>query len=239
MDEINKNIADEINRLHKLATNSANVAMDHAKAIGVLLIQKKAELSHGDYGNWIKTNLDVSIRQAQRYVAVAEGRLLPVRTLSSKYDTMSHLENDEIVGKVTIESDISDAEYERTVKEYWNPDWIPKKGHWYIGTAEEGSYWVVPDLNNPNSFHVTRFYSSIENQLHDEDGDLCDATRWAEDAVHVEFRLKRLKLSCPSKVEWKVFKKAGLSQPIGTPEHHGQIKVIGKDGREKWLPDAF
>ena len=29
---------------------SANEAMEHAKAIGLLLIQKKAELPHGEYG---------------------------------------------------------------------------------------------------------------------------------------------------------------------------------------------
>ena len=49
MNEINKNIADEINRLHHLATKSANEAMEQAKSIGLLLIQKKAELPHGEY----------------------------------------------------------------------------------------------------------------------------------------------------------------------------------------------
>ena len=238
MNEINKNIADEINRLHHLATKSANEAMEQAKTIGLLLIQKKAELPHGEYGKWVDANLDVTMRQAQRYVNVAEGKELPIRALSSKYDTMSHLEDDENENHPLVESKISDAEYDSVMQEYWNPDWIPKAGHWHIGVSDEGAYWVVPDVKNPNSFHITRFYSSPESKLLDEDGDLYDATRWAEEAVHVEFRLKRLNLSCPSKVEWKVRKKTGLSQPFGTPENYGRIKVIGKDGQEKWLPDA-
>ena len=77
MNEINKNIADEINRLQHLATKSANEAMEHAKAIGLLLIQKKAELPHGEYGKWVDANLLVTMRQAQRYVNVAEGKELP------------------------------------------------------------------------------------------------------------------------------------------------------------------
>jgi hypothetical protein len=239
MNDMSRNIADEINRLHQLATKSANEAMEYAKDIGLLLIQKKAELPHGEYGKWIDANLDVSTRQAQRYVNVAEGKELPVRALSSKYDTVSHLENDDIGTEVIIESKVSDAEYESIMQEYWNPEWIPKAGHWHIGVSDEGAYWVVPDIKNPNSFHITRFYSSPESELLDEDGDLYDATRWAEDAVHVEFRLKSLCLSHPNKVDWNVRKKAGLSKPFGTPDNYGQIKVIGKDGQEKWIPDAF
>jgi len=239
MSELNKNIADEINRLHQLATKSANEAMEHAKAIGLLLIQKKVELPHGEYGKWVDANLLVTMRQAQRYVNVAEGKELPVRTLSSKYDTVSHLEDEGDQDKVVIESKVSDAEFESIMQEYWNPEWIPKTGYWHIGVTDNGAYWVVPDIKNPNSFHITRFYSSPECQLLEEDGDLYDTTRWAEDAVHVEFRLKRLNLSCPSKVEWKVRKKAGLSKPFGTPENYGRIMVIGKDGQEKWIPDAF
>jgi hypothetical protein len=239
MNEINKNIADEINRLHQLATQSANEAMEYAKSVGLLLIQKKSELPHGEYGKWVDANLLVTMRQAQRYVNVAEGKELPVRALSSKYDTVSHLEGDSDENKVVIESKVSDAEFDSIMQEYWNPEWIPKTGHWHIGVTDEGAYWVVPDIKNPNSFHITRFYSSPECQLLEEDGDLYDATRWAEDAVHVEFRLKRLSLSHPNKVEWKVRKKAGLSKPFGTPENYGRIMVIGKDGQEKWIPDAF
>lgn len=239
MSELNKNIAEEINLLHQLATKSADEAMVHAKAIGLLLIQMKAKLPHGEYGKWVAANLLVSVRQAQRYVNFAEGKELTVRALSSKYDTVSHLEDDGDEDKVVIDSKDSDAEFDRLIQDYWNPEWIPKTGHWHVGVTDNGAYWVVPDIKNPNSFHITRFHSSPECELLDEDGDLYDATRWAEDAIHVEFRLKLLSLNHPNRVEWKVQKKKGLSKPFGTPENYGRIKVKGKDGKDKWIPDAF
>ena len=42
----------------------------------------------------------------------------------------------------------------------------------------------------------------------------------------------------PISATWKVSKRAGLSEPFGAPEEHGKIKVVGKDGKERWLQDA-
>ena len=86
--------ADEINREHEFATNLADEAVEHAKRAGVLLLKAKAEIPHGEFGAWISSHLNVSQRQAQRYMAAALGKAIPVRALTHKSDTVSHLIRD-------------------------------------------------------------------------------------------------------------------------------------------------
>jgi len=86
--------ADEINREHEFATNLADEAVVHAKRAGVLLLKAKAEIPHGGFGAWITSHLNVSQRQAQRYMAAALGKAIPVRALTHKSDTVSHLIRD-------------------------------------------------------------------------------------------------------------------------------------------------
>lgn len=90
MSEITTGIAAEINRLHALATESAQTAMAHAQHAGELLLKVKGELEHGQFLPWLAAHCTVSSRQAQRYMRVALGK--PV--LALKCDTVSHLPND-------------------------------------------------------------------------------------------------------------------------------------------------
>lgn len=48
-----KKAADEINRQHRLARETASQAVDHALACGELLAQVKAELPHGSFLSWV------------------------------------------------------------------------------------------------------------------------------------------------------------------------------------------
>lgn len=82
-------VAQEINRLHVLADGHADMAIAYAKQAGSLLLEVKKTLGHGDWLPWLKKNIEVSPRQAQRYMAAALGKPLPIKAI--KNDTVSHL----------------------------------------------------------------------------------------------------------------------------------------------------
>lgn len=68
------NTAAEINRHHALAQVKANEAIGHARECGKLLLQVRQTLMHGEWLPWLRANTTISLRTAQRYLAVAEGR---------------------------------------------------------------------------------------------------------------------------------------------------------------------
>jgi hypothetical protein len=232
MHEITPATSNEINRLHQLASKTAAEAVEHAKQAGELLMKVKAQLRYGQFIQWIDENLTVSPRQAQRYMAVAQGKTIPVRELAAKYDTVSQVPRNDTVSHLS--NIFSSEEIDRLVDGTWVACWKPKTGHWYTTVTEKGEYWVVPDLKRPDQFHVSRLFSDdIE-----DDESLFSGTRWAESADRVEITLRGFLLSAPENAVWKEFKRAGLTEPFGAPENHGKIKVIGKDGQERWIRDA-
>jgi hypothetical protein len=134
-------IIDQINTHHKYATKHAKDAVESAKAAGELLLHVKATLPHGTLTSWIKTNLNVSDRQAQRYMAVAQGKPVPLRKLADKTDTVSVLQN-------TTQS-----------KGIWkNERWEPEAGCMYLFNEEGASYWVLPCTEGGKWFHVSKLY---------------------------------------------------------------------------------
>lgn len=82
-------IATQINAAHQQAIAHADKAIDFAKQAGDLLLVLKADLRHGEFLPWVENNLDVTPRQAQRYMAAAQGKPLPISAI--KYDMVSHL----------------------------------------------------------------------------------------------------------------------------------------------------
>lgn len=82
--------ATEINRLHGLALDTANVAIDYAKRAGKLLLEVKASLPRGEFLPWLSAHVVVSVRQSQRYMRAAQGKTMPIRSIG-KNDTVSHL----------------------------------------------------------------------------------------------------------------------------------------------------
>lgn len=89
MSDVDATVADAINREHDLAVRHASDAIEHARRAGELLLQAKSALRHGEWLPWLEANVRVSARQAQRYLAVAQGKPVPLRELKS--DTVSHL----------------------------------------------------------------------------------------------------------------------------------------------------
>lgn len=83
------NCASEINAAHQQAIQHADRAIEFARQAGDLLLKVKADLPHGDFLPWVEANCTVSQRQAQRYMAAAQGKPIPLRAI--KNDTVSHL----------------------------------------------------------------------------------------------------------------------------------------------------
>jgi len=85
-------LASLINAQHDQATRHARSALEHARQAGELLQQAKAQVGHGGWVAWLATNCDVSPRQAQRYMKVANNW-----EAISKNDAASHLTIDEAI----------------------------------------------------------------------------------------------------------------------------------------------
>lgn len=205
---IRATIASEINSHSEKATTKANEAMHHAIEAGRLLLEVKASLAHGQFGEWLEANVSVSARQAQRYMAAAEGKPVPIRSLSSKYDTVSHL---------TDESKMAVAGWQV-------PTWTPTPGHWMVTVAEDGAaWWVVPSLEHPGFFHISKFHQDPEAKPDPDQPDwdgqsLFDGTKRPLRADAVECSLQVFGLKEPAKAEWTSRERAGLSRPFGEPE---------------------
>lgn len=134
--------ATEINRLHQQAHASAESAVESAKAAGMLLLEAKVSMKHGEFRPWVEANLSVSLRQAQRYMAAALGKSSSARDVFPKSDMMSLLP----------------PAPPRTSLGIWNGDrWMPEAGYLYCLSADNGNYWVVPAQGGGT--HVSRLYS--------------------------------------------------------------------------------
>lgn len=83
--------AADINAAHAEAMLHAGKAIDYAKQAGLLLMKVKQKLPHGEFGGWLESNCQVSARQAQRYIAAAQGKPLPIRAITSNTTPMSYL----------------------------------------------------------------------------------------------------------------------------------------------------
>ena len=134
-------IIDQINTYHKNATNHVKDAVESAIAAGKLLLQVKASLPHGTWTTWLNTNIDVSERQVQRYMAAAKGKIVPLLLSVDKNDTMSVLQT-------TVQS-----------KGIWkNGKWAPEAGCMYLFKEDSGTYWVLPSTLDDRWFHVCKHH---------------------------------------------------------------------------------
>lgn len=193
--------AAEINRLHSLARSKANEAIGHAMAAGNLLLQAKAALEHGEWGSWLADNITVTPRQAQRYMALAQGKRMPIRAIA-KNDTVSH--------------------WPKPVDAWPVPRWMPTPGHWMHAATDDAAWWVVPSLEHPGFFHVSKLHSLARPEPEGKAGDwdgasVFDGTKRPVRADVVESFLQHMGMTAPSQVEWRAREKPGLTRPFGEP----------------------
>jgi len=144
-----QDVASQINFHHERACENALIAIDHAKAAGQLLLKQKDSLPHGQFTPWLRTNCQVSERQAQRYMAVALGKPVPIRRLAGK--TVTHASLLKPIPKTSTGTWVDDR-------------WIPEKGFMYLFKEGDANYWVHPAANG--GFHVCKHYS--ENMMSSE-----------------------------------------------------------------------
>jgi len=67
-------LAATIRTAHQGVMRAATNLVEHALTAGDALIVAKAATGHGKWLPWLKTNCDLSERQAQKYMAIARGR---------------------------------------------------------------------------------------------------------------------------------------------------------------------
>ncbi len=201
MNELSNKV-NEINELHKLAITSANEAVNYAKQIGQLLLEAKAELPHGKFLNWIKDNIEVSQRQAQRYMQAASGKDLRLSDFNLKNDMMSHLKEEDPKHRM------------------FNPVWIPPDGHWFKCIDQDSIFIIAPDRRHPEDFHITKFKilegSTIDNP--EIDWDRNDEIQWTKQPVmarKVEGMLQVFGLFYPETKNWSFMVKEGLDFAVG------------------------
>lgn len=192
--------ATAINRHHGLATKRADQAIHRASEAGRLLLQIKAALPHGEFIQWCRENVRVSVRQAQRYMAAALGKPTRLRALASRCDTVSCL------------SEPTSPEPTEHLKEAFRPDWRPTPGHWHFAmTTDHGTVWVVPDAGDEGLFHVSRLYQRGDESLFD--GTQKPIEAWlVEDYLRLQYGIQDAWL-----MPWKSKQRAGLSRPFGEP----------------------
>lgn len=135
-------IIGQINTHHQNAMRQAKGAVESAKAAGLLLLQLKTTIPHGEWTTWLKSNLTVSDRQAQRYMSVAQGKTVPLRKLAGKTDTVSVLDNQKSSAGV-----------------WKDGKWTPEAGCMYKFVEDEAEYWVIPDRQSDLWFHICKHYS--------------------------------------------------------------------------------
>lgn len=191
--------AQQIEAHHAAAHAAADKAIEHAKQAGVLLLEVKASLPHGEFTKWVDVHLTVSQRQAQRYMAAAQGRELVRKT---KSDTVSFLTCNDDKGQ------------SKTLAEIFAPEWVPMKGYSYFCATADGAYWVAESATAPGYFHVSHLYGSDG----DDDGGLYDGTRRPIIGVGVEATLKDFGMESPSDSAWELRKGYTLDRPMGEPE---------------------
>ena len=191
--------ATAINRHHGLATKRADEAIHHASEAGRLLLQIKAALPHGEFIQWCRENLKVSVRQAQRYMEAALGKRTRLRALASRCDTVSYL------------SEPTSPKPPEHLKEAFRPDWAPTTGHWHFAVTSDATVWVVPDAGDPGLFHVSRLYQRGDESFFD--GTHMPIEAWlVEDFLRLQFGTED-----PWLLPWKSRQKPGLSRPFGEP----------------------
>jgi Protein of unknown function (DUF3102) len=67
-------LAARINTEHEAASEALRRSLDHAITAGTLLLEAKAQLSHGQWLPWLKTHCHVPERTARLYMRLARNR---------------------------------------------------------------------------------------------------------------------------------------------------------------------
>lgn len=82
-------LAEEINQELKKCEDYSRLAVVHMLRLGGLLIQAKESIGHGKFHNWLEENCQLKMRQAQRYMKVAQHREIVEKANASRATHLS------------------------------------------------------------------------------------------------------------------------------------------------------
>ena len=99
-------LATRIEAEHQAAYGNARIALEHAAECGRLLIEAKAQASHGEWLPWLNANTTVSARQSQKYMRLANNW----EQIEAKCEPDSHLTLTEAVTLLATPKEIESAD---------------------------------------------------------------------------------------------------------------------------------
>lgn len=220
-----QNRAIEINRLDVLARKTAIDAVEYAKQAGALLLEARKGLKHGQFLRWVREKLTVSERQAQRYMAVAKGKPIPIRQLTGKSDTVSDLKSSS-----------------KNSEGIWlDGHWRPEPFFTYLFRDDTGAYWVTASPNG--AFHVCRHYKGERMSTNDFYWRYTIFSKISDPDFTSEFYIgTRFAITTASGIE-DVLKSYGLSDLrssfiFGAEDREGCIRPFGEPQAINWYWDS-
>lgn len=144
-------LADQINEQHSQATRHATTAIEHARQAGELLSQAKQQIPHGDWLTWLASNCNVSPRQAQRYLKVANNW-----QAITKNDATSYLTIDDAIA-------LTAPKRNETIAEAWTAkiESLPL-GRLLFGDFRHGFVTIFQSSRHPGYYHFYSYFMSSE-----------------------------------------------------------------------------
>jgi Protein of unknown function (DUF3102) len=84
-------LADEIRTAHAMAIRRAHQSIEAGVRAGVALLEAKKLVGHGNWTDWVRANVPVTIRQVQRYMDDARLLQETAKRCEAENDAMSFL----------------------------------------------------------------------------------------------------------------------------------------------------
>jgi hypothetical protein len=142
-------LAVRIRSEHQAAKIAARKTLEHALRAGELLLEAKALVGHGHWGDWLHDHCDVSERTAQGYMRLARNRT----ALASNPQSAADLTIDQALQALAKPSDSPDRTMISAVAEY-----LPASGRVRFGVVTDRGVLeclgVVESTEHPGYFHV-------------------------------------------------------------------------------------
>lgn len=98
-------LADAANASHEYTKIALRAAAEAARDAGIVLLEAKELVPHGEWAAWIKANFKAGIRTAQRYMRIANNW----PTIEGKATSVSHLSVNEALGILDGRDDLEKA----------------------------------------------------------------------------------------------------------------------------------
>jgi hypothetical protein len=157
-------LVEQIEREHEAVLGAARASLEHAAACGRLLLEAKSSVPHGGWLPWIEANLSFGIRQAQKYIRLAEHA-----------DQMrienSHFTIDEALGALADHRETSHAL--RVMGSSASDEWYTPTHIVELAVATLGAIDLDPCWHPDSPIRATRTYTMAEDGLaHDWAGRL-------------------------------------------------------------------